>query len=431
MSKMKETGVPWLPEIAEGYSVGYVKQYFYVSKDLSDEGEPERVLKLARAGIVEKDVTTNEGQMAASYAGYNKVQIGDLLLNPMDLYSGANCNVSELNGVISPAYSNLRAKKAGTVVPKFYDYYFKSQYWLLAMFAHGKGVSFDNRWTLNNDALRSYEIPVIPYDMQQLIVERIQAEEKKVDALIANVQAQIEKLKEYKLSVITEAVTKGFHTTTPMKESGIQWVEMIPESWENRKMITILSMRVVDGPHESPELHNEGIPYISATAVENGKINFDLMRGYISEEYCDLCDTRYKPQLHDILVIKLGASTGQVAIVETEERFNIWVPLAAVRCNEAANPYFVYYAFQSDYFKKQMELSWTFGTQQTLGVKTIERLRILLPPIEEQREIVSYLDEKRSQIDKLIAIKQKKIDKLNEYKKSLIYEYVTGKREVS
>ena len=96
MSKMIETGIPWLPQVAEGFSIGHVKQFFYVSKDLSDEGEPEHVLKLARAGIVEKDVTTNEGQMASSYSGYNKVKVGDLLLNPMDLYSGANCNVSEL-----------------------------------------------------------------------------------------------------------------------------------------------------------------------------------------------------------------------------------------------------------------------------------------------------------------------------------------------
>ena len=198
MREMVKTDIPWMPEISSDFSVGYVKQYFFVSKDLSNDGEPERVLKLARAGIVEKDVTTNEGQMAASYAGYNKVCVGDLLLNPMDLYSGANCNVSELNGVISPAYSNLRAKKTGTVVPKYYDYYFKSQYWLMAMFAHGKGVSFDNRWTLNNDALRSYEIPVAPYAMQQKIVDAIQDGEKKVDSLIANVQAQIEKLKAYK-----------------------------------------------------------------------------------------------------------------------------------------------------------------------------------------------------------------------------------------
>lgn len=431
MSKMIETGIPWLPQVAEGFSIGHVKQFFYVSKDLSDEGEPEHVLKLARAGIVEKDVTTNEGQMASSYSGYNRVKVGDLLLNPMDLYSGANCNVSELDGVISPAYSNLRAKTVAEVVPKYYDYYFKTQYWLMAMFAHGKGVSFDNRWTLNNDSLRAYEIPVVSYTVQQRIVERIQSEEKKADSLIANVQAQIEKLKAYKTSIITEAVTLGLNTSASYKDSGLQWVSKMPDNWDNRKMISILSMRVVDGPHESPVLQNEGIPYISATAIENGKINFDLMRGYISEEYCDLCDIRYKPQLHDILVIKLGASTGQVAIVETEDRFNIWVPLAAVRCNEEADPYFVYYAFQSDYFKRQMELSWTYGTQQTLGVKTIERLRILLPPLSEQKEIVDYLDLKRDQIDRLIAIKQSKIEKLEQYKKSLIYEYVTGKKEIA
>ena len=195
-------------------------------------------------------------------------------------------------------------------------------------------------------------------------------------------------------------------------------------------MISILSMRVVDGPHESPELYDDGIPYISATAIENGKINFDLMRGYISEEYCDICDLRYKPQLYDILVIKLGASTGQAAIVETTKRFNIWVPLAAVRCNEEADPYFVYYAFQSDYFLKQMEMSWTYGTQQTLGVKTIERLRIMLPSLNEQKQIVCYLKSKCNSIDESITHKQNIIDKLTDYKKSIIYEVVTGKKEV-
>ncbi len=163
----------------------------------------------------------------------------------------------------------------------------------------------------------------------------------KIDAIIAKEQAVIEKLKAYKLSLITETVTKGLNPDVPMKDSGIEWADEMPASWENRKMISILSMKVVDGPHESPELIDDGIPYISATAIENGKINFDLMRGFISDEYCDFCDLRYKPKLHDILVIKLGASTGQVAIVETRERFNIWVPLAAVRCNDEANPYFV------------------------------------------------------------------------------------------
>lgn len=130
------------------------------------------------------------------------------------------------------------------------------------------------------------------------------------------------------------------------------------------------------------------------------------------------------------MVVKLGASTGQVAIVDTNRRFNIWVPLAAVRCNDEAIPKFVYYAFQSDYFIRQMELSWTFGTQQTLGVQTIERLRIVLPPLNEQKEIVDYLDNKYELINKKIEKTQQIIKKFEDYKKSLVYEVVTGKKEV-
>lgn len=278
--------------------------------------------------------------------------------------------------------------------------------------------------------LYNVNFPYPTLDEQRRIANYLDQKCSQIDAIIARQQEVIEKLKAYKLSVITEAVTKGLNPDVPMKDSGVEWIGEIPEHWENRKMISILSMRVVDGPHESPELYDEGIPYISATAIENGKINFDLMRGYISEEYCDTCDLRYKPQLHDILVIKLGASTGQVAIVETTDRFNIWVPLAAVRCNEKANPYFVYYAFQSDYFLKQMEMSWTYGTQQTLGVKSIERLRIILPTLEDQKEIVSYLKSKCDSIDAAVKNKENLINKLADYKKSLIYEVVTGKKEV-
>lgn len=283
---------------------------------------------------------------------------------------------------------------------------------------------------VSKNKLMNFVLPFPSLPEQHCIADFLDEKCAKIDAVIEKQKQVIEKLKEYKLSVITEAVTKGLDPTVPMKDSGVEYAKIMPGHWENRKMISILSMRVVDGPHESPELFDEGIPYISATAIENGKIDFEKMRGYISEEYCDECDKRYKPQVGDVLIVKLGASTGQVAIVETDRRFNIWVPLAVVRCNEYALPKFVYYAFQSDYFIKQMEQSWTYGTQQTLGVKTIERLRILLPNIEEQKEIVSFLEEKCSQFDTAIAKKQAIVEKLTEYKKSLIYEVVTGKREV-
>ena len=122
------------------------------------------VLSLARAGIRERDISNNEGQIAESYFNYNPVDIDDLLLNPMDLYSGANCSISKVKGVISPAYVNLRG--TNDVNPVFYDYYFKVQYWVMAFFAYGKGVSFDNRWTLNVDTLMNYPVVSMPYDEQ-------------------------------------------------------------------------------------------------------------------------------------------------------------------------------------------------------------------------------------------------------------------------
>lgn len=424
MRKMKETGVPWLPEVSEDFSVGYVKQYFYVSKDLSNEGEPERVLKLARAGIVEKDVTTNEGQMAASYAGYNKVQVGDLLLNPMDLYSGANCNVSELSGVISPAYSNLRAKKAGSVVPKFYDYYFKSQYWLMAMFAHGKGVSFDNRWTLNNDSLRAYEIPVAPYAVQQRIVERIQSEERKVDSLIANVQAQIDKLKAYKQSVITEIVTKGLDPTVPMKDSGVEWIGEIPEHWGVTRIKNMF------------ELRNERNDEADLTKVNLISLYTDL--GVV--QHSDLTATTgnravtaegYKiVRKNDIVVNIILCWMGAVGMSQydgvTSPAYDIYRPL------EDTNSEYYHYLFRTNRFNGEcyrygrgiMMMRWrTYSTE-------FRAINIPCPPAEEQKKIVAHLNEKCNKIDQLIAIKQAKIEKLEQYKRSLIYEYVTGKKEV-
>lgn len=427
MKKMKYSGVEWIGEIPEDWGIVKVKQAF-VRKNEKAQQENPVVLSLARSGVRVRDVSTNEGQVAESYYNYNPVSVGDLLLNPMDLYSGANCSLSEVEGVISPAYVNLKNKEG--YFSKFYDYYFKVQYWMMVLFAHGKGVSFDNRWTLNHETLMNFPIVSPDFKTQKHIADFLDDKCGKIDRYIEKQQQIIDKLKEYKQAVITEAVTKGLNPDVPMKDSGIEWIGMIPEHWENRKVISILAMRVVDGSHESPELFDEGIPYISATAIVNGKIDFSQKRGFISPEYCDICDQRYVPQLDDILMIKLGASTGQVAMVETTDRFNIWVPLAAIRCNESACPKFVYYAFQSDYFIKQMQLSWTYGTQQTLGVKTIERLRILMPLVEEQKQIADYLTERRKLIDTSIEKYQQIVDKLTEYKKSLIYEAVTGKLEV-
>ena len=424
MRDMIDSRVEWIGSIPASWQTLTIGSLFKVRNEkVNDTDYPP--LSVTKGGIVPQ-----MENVAKSDANDNRKMVltNDFVINSRSDRK-QSCGVSSLDGSVSLINTVLYPAKDAPIVPAYLNYLLKNYGFAEEFYRWGHGIVAD-LWTTRWQEMKSILLPMPSMEEQQQILDTISDQTDKVDALIGNVQAQIEKLKAYKTSIITEAVTLGLNLSVSYKDSGLQWVPEIPDTWDNRKMITILSMRVVDGPHESPVLHNEGIPYISATAIENGKINFDLMRGYISEEYCNLCDIRYKPQLHDILVIKLGASTGQVAIVETEDRFNIWVPLAAVRCNDEADPYFVYYAFQSDYFKRQMELSWTYGTQQTLGVKTIERLRILLPPLEEQKEIVAYLDDKRDRIDRLIAIKQAKIEKLEQYKRSLIYEYVTGKKEV-
>ena len=187
-------------------------------------------------------------------------------------------------------------------------------------------------------------------------------------------------------------------------------------------------MPITDGPHETPELYDDGIPFISADAVSDGFINFDNKRGYISEEYYEECCKKYIPQQYDIYMIKSGASTGRTAIVETDKKFTIWSPLAVFRSNRnVILPYYLLYTLRSDYYQKQVQNNWSYGTQQNIGMRTLEKLNILVPPLPEQRSIATYLDTKCSEIDTLITLKRQKIESLNAYKKSIIYEAVTGK----
>ena len=255
-----------------------------------------------------------------------------------------------------------------------------------------------------------------------------------IDELITLQEEMITKLQSYKQSVITEAVTKGLNKNVPLKDSGIEWIGEIPEHWEASKTLFSLSMPITDGPHTTPELFETGIPFVSAEAVSfgNGRIDFSHIRGYISENFYQECCKKYIPQIDDIYMIKSGATTGRVAIVDTDIKFTIWSPLAVFRCNkERMLPRFLFYQLQSNGYQKQIELNWSYGTQQNIGMRTLEKLILSVPPLSEQQSIADYLDQKCCEIDELISIKQQKIEKLKDYKKSLIFECVTGKRKVS
>ena len=193
--EMKNSGVEWIGNIPSEWRIGRVKNAFTRKNEKAHQEEPT-ILSLARSGVKIRDLSTGEGQIAESYYNYNPVEPFDLLLNPMDLYSGANCSISKVYGVISPAYINLKANK--NYYPVFYDYYFKTQYWAMAFFAHGKGVSYDNRWTLSTETMMNYYIPVPSLHEQKRIADFLDSKVTQIDKIISETKASIENYKEYK-----------------------------------------------------------------------------------------------------------------------------------------------------------------------------------------------------------------------------------------
>lgn len=213
---------------------------------------------------------------------------------------------------------------------------------------------------------------------------------------------------------------------TRMKESGIDWIGQIPEEWEVRPIKHIVETPVTDGPHETPVLYETGIPFLSAEAVKDGVLDFNFKRGYISLKDHDRFKKKISPKKDDIFIVKSGATTGNVGIVNTDEIFAIWSPLALIRCNKTlAIQKYIYFYLLSTLFKSQVEFNWSFGTQQNIGMGVIERIKVILPPVSEQQKIVEVLDKKTAQLDKVKALLEEQIQKLKDYRASLIYETVT------
>lgn len=413
---MKNSGIEWIGMIPKDWEIKKVKNCFYISKEQAHDNNPT-VLSLARAGVKIRDISNNEGQLAASYENYNPVKPGDLLLNPMDLYSGANCSMSEVSGVISPAYVNLRKKV--DLNPKYYDYYFKTQYWTMSMFAHGKGVSFDNRWTMNSDTVLNYYLPFPSFEEQDRIVKIINKKILAIDSLIEIENQQIDKLTDYKYALIRDTVFLGLnHKDTRYATNYIGNIS------NNFKLMPIGSIFKIkkDIIGRTPDT------VLSITQSGLKVKNIHLNEGQMAESY----DKYQIVSTGDFAMNHMDLLTGWIDISSyngvTSPDYRVFNII-----NSNFNKKYFLYVFQI-YYKYRI----FFGFGQ--GVSNLGRwrlpannfLNILIPVPEgfEQCEIVNYLEQKCSIIEKLISLKQDKIKKLEDYKKSLIYEYVTGKKVV-
>ncbi|WP_407323845.1 restriction endonuclease subunit S [Tenacibaculum maritimum] len=210
------------------------------------------------------------------------------------------------------------------------------------------------------------------------------------------------------------------------KDSGVEWIGEIPESWDVTSIKNLLEIPITDGPHTTPKLYDTGIPFISAEAIRDNKIDFNRKRGYISEKDYELFSKKYVPKRHDIYMVKSGATTGNIGVVETDEKFTIWSPLAVFRTNneKAFHRYLIYF-LQSNIFKYQVELNWSYGTQQNIGMGVLSNLKITYPNTKVQTQIAAYLDYHTQLIDNLISKKETLIQKLQEQRQAIINEAVT------
>ena len=286
------------------------------------------------------------------------------------------------------------------------------------------------RIRINLTELKKLQIPYPSMAEQQTIANFLDHETAKIDTLIAKQEKLIELLNEKRQTVISHAVTKGMNSDAPMKDSGVEWLGEVPEHWSIPRIKQIVKTPVTDGPHETPIFVDNGVPFVSAEAVSKGIINFSKIRGYITEEQNAIYSLKYTPQLYDIYMIKSGATTGVTAIVETNDTFNIWSPLAVIRCKNDYYPYFVLSFMRSHEFLKAVELNWSFGTQQNIGMGVIENLHIACPPKEEAIEIANYLRSKMTKYELLIEQANKQIFLMKERKAALISAAVTGKIDV-
>ena len=425
MRTMKDSGIEWIGQIPESWSVEALKRNVKIEMGQSPASECYNSDGVGFPFLQGNADFTDKFPVERMYtSAANKFsKTGDLLLSVRAPVGAVN--IADKEYAIG---RGLCAITGGRISIPFLWY-------AIAVLNHefdanSTGSTFES---INTEDVGNAKIMVPGEDEQRRIAEYLDVKCAEIDALVEAKEKTNALLKERRQSIIYEAVTKGLNPDAPMKDSGVEWIGEIPEHWSVGKTIYGLEMPITDGPHETPQLYSDGVPFVSAEAVScgNGKIDFDHIRGYISEEYYDECCKKYIPQINDIYMIKSGATTGKVAIVDTERKFTIWSPLAVFRCAESKCHYkYLFYFLQSNAYQKQLEAKWSFGTQQNIGMRTLERLIVCFPGINEQKSIAEYLDTCCNETDHMISVNEATIQKLKEYRQSIIYEAVTGKIEV-
>ena len=414
---MKDSGIAWVDEIPQDWQVHRAKYCFINTKEIAGINvEKYERLALTMNGVIKRSKEDNTGLQPDKFETYQILKPDELVFKLIDLQniSTSRVGLSPYLGLVSPAYIILKSN-ANKINPKFAEKYFLMMW---------KNQIFN---ALGDSGVRSslgvtdlLELPILlpQLNEQQKIADYLDRECRKIDELKADIQAQIDSLELYKRSVITEAVTHGLNTSTPMIESGIAWVGNFPSHWTRKRGKYILKLL------SKPVKQEDGV----ITCFRDGEVT---LRSNRREEGFTMADKEIGYQgidVGDLVVHGMDGFAGAIGISDSRGKAS---PVLNVLDTRQNKKYIMYYLRSMAYNDVFTALSTGIRVRSCdLRWNKLAELLYPLPPINEQQEIVQYIDEQLSKTNVIIADKKAQLESLDEYKKSLIYEYVTGKKEV-
>lgn len=417
MREMKESGTEWLSDIPHDWLLSNIGS-LYTMRNVKVSDKDYQPLSVTMKGVVPQLETAAKTD---AHDDRKLVKKGDFAINSRSDRRGS-CGIADRDGSVSLINTILAPRTE--MNPDYYNWLFHSTSFADEFYRWGHGI-VDDLWTTRWQEMKKIDVPVPSYDEQEKIAITLKNECSKVDALIANQEAQIEKLKAYKQSLITEVVTKGLDPNVPMKDSGVEWIGLIPKHWNT--IATKYLFRIESGAtpkSENPEYFDGDIPWITPADYKTEEVFVFGGRRNISELGLKSCSTTLIPK--GSLIFSKRAPIGAVAINAEELCTN----QGCLSCIPKTEDIVKYYYYVMSVCTEQYNLLGSGTTFKEISATNFANFVLPNPSVSEQEEMVAYLDEKCSKVDRLIAIKNAKIDKLNKYKKSLIYEYVTGKKEV-
>lgn len=421
---MKDSGVEWIGKIPREWEVKRLKNILLERKENNNPIKTKNILSLTNdRGVIPYSEKGNTGNKSKEdLTGYKIAYPNDIVLNSMNIVIGS-VGLSKYYGCVSPVYYMLYSENNRI---EYYNYIFQTRVFQTSLKGLGNGI-LDIRMRIPMEKLNNVILPIPPLEEQEKIANYLDKKVSDIDLIIEKTRATIEDYKKYKQSIITEAVTKGINPNVEMKDSGVEWIGEVPREWEVKKLKYVAQLNPkIDMDHleETSE-----VTFTPMEKIKNGYfINNKGIWGNNNSSY-----TNYSE--NDIVMAKVTPcfENGNIAIMKGLYN-NIGFgssELFVFRSNKNIKKEYLFYFLRNEIFKNLGKNNMTgVGGLKRVSSEFILNFNVSVPPLEEQNQIAEYLDKKTSEIDTLITKKEALIAELEEYKKSLIYECVTGKKEI-